>query len=302
MTHDPSSTDILHRLADFLKQQNPLLTTHPNDCNLDVLPEDWNASPADLTRYYKTGHGCDNLPDSLKTFIDDIRKLQMPREPIDMTTKDCLLDLPTKKGMSPKKLHEVQRMASYVKHLVNDLYPTQEMATYSKKPYGQLHIVDVGAGQGYLTRALGALFPDARLLALDADHGQTEGAQRRGKAPERKMDPLTTIINARIDHKTVLITPDSLLSAVDSWIGVEEDGERRQNDPVPVLFVALHACGSLTPDMLKAFTSRVSDMTCCQNSWFPLSVVAVGCCYNLMHPSGTPHRAFDLPWGRKLRK
>ena len=53
--------------------------------------------------------------------------------------------------------------------------------------------------------------------------------------------------------------------------------------PVPVLLVALHACGSLTPDILRSFMSSVKTP---RPSWYPIGVVAVGCCYNLMTPGG----------------
>ncbi|KAF6757561.1 methyltransferase domain-containing protein [Ephemerocybe angulata] len=281
MSSDSPTNDVLRlrHLAVLLANHRSLLTTHPNDCNLTVISDEWSVSSEDLTRYYAAGVGGDYLPKDLRSLIDNIRALQIPREPTRMPN---LRPLPTTKGMSPKKLHEVHRMANYVKDVVDSINDSRGGAHRLEE---QLHIVDVGAGQGYLTRALGALFPRARLLALDADHGQTEGAERRGKLPERRIDTFTAEINDRIDHKTMLVTPDSLLQAVDDWIG-----QPSPSDPQPrprVLFVALHACGSLTPDMLKAFLSSVTDsnLAC---AWDPLAIVAVGCCYNLMYPGDYP--------------
>ena len=267
-----SRRDHLHRLADLLATHRPLLSTHPNDCDLSVIPESWTFSSEELAAYYTTGTGID-LPPDLKRLIDEIRTLQLPRTPLCIPHE---VPLPTKKGMSPKKLHEVQRMATYVKDLVDGVFE-------KFRPRGRLHIVDVGAGQGYLTRALGYLFPDARLLALDADHGQTMGAEKRAQdRKDRKVDAVTDGLNKRIHHRTVLITPSSLLDSVDAWV---KEGENRE-EPVPVLFVALHACGSLTPDMLRAFLSSLKTQHVDGRAWYPLSIVTVGCCYNLMYPEG----------------
>lgn len=275
--------DHLHHLADFIAQNIDLLKTHPNDGDVSIIPETWVVPTGELARYYLRGECGDDLPEKLKGFIDRARELELPRRPIDIPERE-LKDLPTKKGMSPKKYHEVQRMASYVKTQVDAIREKLPDLTHS---LDRLHIVDVGAGQGYLTRALGALFPAAKLLALDADHSQTEGAERFGNPskPGSRADPHIAELNRRIEHCTVLITPESLLQVVDDWISHEpQDGLDRA--PIPVLFVALHACGSLTPDMLRSFLSRISDSRTMGRAWEPLSIVTVGCCYNLMFPGG----------------
>ena len=60
---------------------------------------------------------------------------------------------------------------------------------------------------------------------------------------------------------------------------------------VPVLFVALHACGSLTPDILRAFLLASTQPPA---AWKPFGVVAVGCCYNLMNPTGANSRQMSF--------
>ncbi|KAF8195513.1 methyltransferase domain-containing protein [Pholiota molesta] len=178
--------------------------------------------------------------------------------------------------MSPKKAHEVARMAAYVVALVRA----------SSFPEESLHIVDVGAGQGYLTRALKARLPQAHVLALDADEAQTAGAQKWERRVLQGVEP-------PIAHRTVLIGEGTLLRAVDEWIDEEGGGkgtaaeENGARAPVPVLFVALHACGSLTPDVLRAFTAA-RQRTSPASAWYPAAAVVVGCCYNLMHPSDFP--------------
>jgi Methyltransferase domain len=253
----------LCQLADLLYARNGILRTHPNDLDLSVLPSAWVVPSQDLLEYYITGsHLGSILPGDLKDLLDCIRTLQLSRLALDMP-KDRLMSMKSAKGMSPKKAHEVQRMASYIKALVeaNDGFGP-----------GPLRIVDVGAGQGYLTRALAQLFPSGEILALDADAGQTVGAETK----LGKQNSTSIPTNPRITHKTALIKPASLLDAVDEWV-VGTGSDQR----VPVLFVALHACGSLTPDTLRAVTAARKS-----RPWYPCAAVIVGCCYNLMYPGG----------------
>jgi hypothetical protein len=107
-----------------------------------------------------------------------------------------------------------------------------------------------------------------------------------------------------ITHKTIHITPKTLLSSIDEWISSRTETYESQHldtrgqkveqagSPVPVLFVALHACGSLTPDIIRAFLSSYrevsSDGTGGKSKWVAAGLLVVGCCYNLMAPSGRP--------------
>ena len=57
------------------------------------------------------------------------------------------------------------------------------------------------------------------------------------------------------------------------------------------MMVALHACGSLVVDVLRIFLSdraRTPQAKGVERAWRPHSLVVVGCCYNLMSPTGTP--------------
>jgi len=198
------------------------------------------------------------LPTFRHPLLDDVRRFQLDRTPVDF---ENLLGLPSEQGMSPKKRHEVARMATYIVNSVRE----QGLDT------SRLHIVDVGAGQGYLTRALKYHLQDAHILALDADQDQTTGAQRW----ETRLIPSLV---PRIAHKTVLISADTLSSTISEWVD-----EGKFEIPVPVLLVALHACGSLTLDVLRTFTINLKTP---RPTWYPAGVVTVGCCYNLMNPGG----------------
>ncbi len=134
-----------------------------------------------------------------------------------------------------------------------------------------------------MTRTLKLYLQTTHVLALDSDHCQTRGSQvweeRVGRALRASG---SAKLSTPISHKTIHITPDTLLPAVDDWVRETSIGVDNEN-PDPVLFLALHACGSLTPDILRA----------CENSarrrnatWRLAGAVVVGCCYNLIKPTG----------------
>ncbi|KAJ7644304.1 methyltransferase domain-containing protein [Roridomyces roridus] len=153
--------------------------------------------------------------------------------------------------MSPKKAHEVTQSLGYITQLFN---------TLGLDPR-QVRIVDIGAGQGYLTRALHTHLGTTHLLALDSSEIQTQVGS--------------------ITQKNIHITPASLCQAIDEWVAESSPAA----DPVPVFLVALHACGSLTPDLIRAFfiqrASRANGLL-----WNPVGMIAIGCCYNLLAPQG----------------
>lgn len=125
-----------------------------------------------------------------------------------------------------------------------------------------------------------AQLPQTKILALDADEAQTSGAQRW----ERRLLPLPSNENPPITHKTIHVTPEALYSTIDTWITEESlEGIDAKQEMLPVLLVGLHACGSLTPDVIKVLGQRSSGKT----QWRIASMVVVGCCYNLMNPGGT---------------
>ncbi|KAF8798857.1 hypothetical protein BYT27DRAFT_7228159 [Phlegmacium glaucopus] len=231
-----------------------LLNNHPNSLQPHFTYNNW----LQLVHGYNSPQ-CNAIDNHLLHLIHSIHRFQLDRTPILINNP---LNPPSHTGMSPKKVHEVSRMAAYILHFlqVNNIHTSH------------IRIVDIGAGQGYLTRTLKHHLPQSHILALDADQEQTRAAQQW----ERRLLPNAT---PPITHNTILITPQSLLDTVHKWVGDSPQ-------PVPVLLVALHACGSLTLDILRSFISSVKNP---HPSWYPVGVVAVGCCYNLMNTGGSPN-------------
>jgi hypothetical protein len=111
---------------------------------------------------------------------------------------------------------------------------------------------------------------------LDADEAQTFGAQRW----ESRLLPSPSSENPAITHRTIHISPEALVRAIDEWIpqtyaiGYPNDAQ--------VILVGLHACGSLTPNVIRAFSQSRFE----KKGWKFVAVLVVGCCYNLLDPGG----------------
>lgn len=143
-----------------------------------------------------------------------------------------------------------------------------------------------------MTRTIKTYLQTTHVLALDSDQWQTRGSQvweERVARASGNDKPSTPIL-----HKTIHITPDTLIPAVDDW--VHETLDRIDDDPDPVLFLALHACGSLTPDILRACVNSARRK---KATWRMAGAVVVGCCYNLIKPTGkfylAPHWNMLIP-------
>ncbi|CAE6391222.1 unnamed protein product [Rhizoctonia solani] len=287
-----SITEYVSELKAFLASPlvESLVSAHPNEVAIKVL----------LTRRYEKLFQDQELHPSLRQLIRRISQLRLPRALEDIHGILPGSSIQSNSGMSPKKAHEVQRLSD----LINMIYNT------SIGGPNRL-IVDVGAGQGYLSRKL-AGHTGTRVLALDGDKGQTEGATLRGKGlshaerqrarnregtlpDEENADPVAPPVT----HRTLFITSDSLLHAIDEWI--ERLDVDQGTTPCPVLITGLHACGSLTPAVLRCFIdlcTRFGQEVANKRRWAPVGLALVGCCYNLMHNSGdfplsetTPHNA-----------
>lgn len=150
------------------------------------------------------------------------------------------------------------------------------------------------------------------VLALDWSDVQSEGAARkdasrstrkgqqrlktaRSNVPDdavsESLHPDEQGHNSRqgsLTYVTTRIDQGSLLSTTDDWLAKREPGSHVSSTPVPILFVALHACGSLTPDILRAFLTalKTDKSSGTSRPWQPCGAVVVGCCYNMMTEQG----------------
>lgn len=122
-----------------------------------------------------------------------------------------------------------------------------------------------------------------------AGHATAEQTHSEAKVHEPRRGSLTYV--------TTAIDADTLRESTHSWM--EREGvtgsvggtpinaqDRVERGPTPVLFVALHACGSLTPNILRAFAAEARSGKTDAAAWTPRAAVIVGCCYNMLRPEG----------------
>jgi len=132
--------------------------------------------------------------------------------------------------------------------------------------------------QAHLSRALASPPLDLHVLALDWSSSQKSGAEKldsiRSKA---ELSPLV----GSLTHRVSSLDEPGVRSVLEEWPPAIEN-ERRE----PPLLVALHACGDLSPDSIKAFTSFSRSSSSSLSS--KPRAVFVGCCYNLQTPELFP--------------
>jgi hypothetical protein len=171
--------------------------------------------------------------------------------------------------MNDKKTHEVEILSMLIKHVASATDMTS--------------IIDLGAGQGYLSRTL-ALQHGMHVLAVDADEIQTCGAKffqgKAEKAIKGKKMRANAAANSELpasmlerethlNHVTQMITLENLPSLLADWT----DTSRWDLREVPAeswMICGLHTCGDLAPTMLRLF----------QGSPEIGGMISVGCCYH----------------------
>ena len=117
------------------------------------------------------------------------------------------------------------------------------------------------------------------VLALDSSDIQANGAERRGSYNNSPSD------QGSLTYRVAKITPSTLLQSVDDWIADISPSSVGSHLPT-VMFVGLHACGSLATDILRTAVSEIHGSDSKKRGWSLKAVVVVGCCYNTMEGKG----------------
>ncbi|KAG0169295.1 hypothetical protein DFQ28_003738 [Apophysomyces sp. BC1034] len=182
----------------------------------------------------------DAWPSTLKSFVQKAKDLPLPRNA--SAGNPCIINKRILPGMTEKKIHEVELLSSVI----------QDVASLQ----GISRAVDLGAGQGYLSRTL-AFEHQMNVLAVDASEIQTCGAK---KFDEKATKALALV--AELHHITETMTPENASSILSKWSNPEESW----------LVCGLHACGDLSSLMLRLFAESKELK----------AVVNVGCCYHFL--------------------
>lgn len=160
--------------------------------------------------------------------------------------------------MSDKKIHEVECMSQVIKQVADER--------------GVTSVIDLGSGQGYLSRAL-AFDYGLEVLAVDMSEVQTTGALRFDKKAMKSMNEESRKDHhPQLNHVTEKITPENIAQVLARWSSPDSPEDKRW------LVTGLHTCGDLSPMIFKLFTES-KEVSC---------VVNVGCCYNALTKDGFP--------------
>ncbi|KAI9487588.1 MAG: methyltransferase domain-containing protein [Benjaminiella poitrasii] len=261
--------EYVQALMDFIEKHRQWTAIHIVDFitlnQWEILPEDWRQTllPKDesineeewIDSIIKITAGSDNeqWPESLRAFIRDTRDISLSRVVTSTESNQvtCELNKRIMAGMVEKKIHEVERMTPVVQKIAKD--------------HNVKSIVDLGAGQGYLSRSL-AFKSQLKVLAVDSSEIQTCGAKKFDKKVVKSLGE--DVLN--LHHVTDFITPDNASSILSKWSNIDENEDERPNEKW--LLCGLHTCGDLATMMLRLYTSS-PEISC---------FVDVGCCYHFL--------------------
>lgn len=158
-------------------------------------------------------------------------------------------------GMSDKKIHEVELMSHLIKTVCDER--------------GINSVIDLGSGQGYLSRAL-AFDYGLEVLAVDMCEIQTTGALKYDKKAMKSLKEEAEE-HPNLKHVTEKITPENISQVIARWSPDSSQDKRW-------LVTGLHTCGDLSPMIFNLFAES-KEVSC---------VVNVGCCYNALTTAGFP--------------
>ncbi|KAG1460679.1 hypothetical protein G6F46_005388 [Rhizopus delemar] len=229
----------------------------------NLISEDWQHALLNEEDLFDTitkiafGKYKESWPESLRSYIKETKEIELPRiNPHSSKQIISSLDKRILPGMVEKKIHEVERMTPVIKQLASD--------------HQVESIMDLGAGQGYLSRSL-AYRSNLKVLAVDSSEVQTCGAKR---FDERIIKHLKKSDVLQLHHVNEFITPENASTILSRW-------SKTQNEKW--LLCGLHTCGDLASMILRLFASS-DDMTC---------LVNVGCCYHFLSEQ-KPHCGFPM--------
>ncbi|KAJ3288397.1 hypothetical protein HDU79_004867 [Rhizoclosmatium sp. JEL0117] len=292
---ETSVTSYIATLCRLIRQYDFLYLHHAVDFYIEdywnsAFPTEWTsleqtATTDDLIMLASKGIVKPEWPESLKAFIRLAQELSLCRIPDDKAKNLPIKPLPAvlKNGMSPKKQHEV----AYLSSLINSVTESEQID----------HVLDIGAGQGYLDISLAYQY-DKIVVGVDDDEIQTCGAKRRIELANKQLYKNTSPqgeiyhINRRVQANEKF---SSLVEEVVGAVGQEPQTHKPSIlSDSRFLLCGLHACGDLTPAIMKHFLESDAG-----------ALVCVGCCYNRISESrpeiGLYHETEGFPLSNYMR-
>jgi len=248
--------DVVIRVEKFLRA-NAFIFNFSNikmvkDSVIDNFPTEWiqflRSSGFQKFKGLLNQSDLDSQPSSLVSFVRQRHRLVADMEQLlfevanfndlqPATLKNC-------KGMRPKKSHEVDVMTEFM-HAGRCRHHLSEKS-------GQL-VVDVGSGVGHLGRSLNNI--GFRVIGLERDRSHNDNAKKRTAKAKSHENLVVDVEDSDASRQELnrLLDEHPLAHSEGYWT------------------VALHACGDLSPAILKWFCSSKST-----------ELVLVSCCYHKM--------------------
>ncbi|XP_019518187.1 PREDICTED: protein RRNAD1 isoform X3 [Hipposideros armiger] len=192
-------------------------------------------------------------------------RFQTPSEFLENPSQSSRLTAPFRKHVRPKKQHEIRRLGELVKKLSDVTGCTQ--------------VVDVGSGQGHLSRFM-SLGLGLKVKSIEGDQRLVGRARRLDqellqtleKEDKRKLQGVPTAPRCSPHHVARWVDPTALCDELLLPLENAPRGGAR------LLLTGLHACGDLSVALLRHFS-------CPEVA----ALALVGCCYmKLSDPGGYP--------------
>lgn len=292
----------------LLDRQSEKIPKHWLDFLYNLNYKELNAIPfehcLDNEKIYKA------CPEDLLNFLRTAYKLCLPRshkdEKSDKNSNEVSLSQEEKKGMNPKKCHEVEHLTDLV-HKTCDKHGCQS-------------IVDIGSGLGYLGQILSKRY-GYKVYGLESEECRTHSAENWVKKKDVDKNMIETITFHLKDEADCYEKFEGIISALKQEaeetcgklckaspkvsIGTDpcdlhkdmqneckldldctnvvgnrsdfHDKHIHPSDNKKVCMTGLHCCGDLTPTMLKFFV-QCPSASC---------LVCLGCCYHNMNENET---------------
>lgn len=323
----------INAIVDFLKPYQFFFQANVVNFIKDQLwnfvDKDWidclKNEPVEHLLQIPSGIVQEHWPASLKEYVLSVRSLAFPREQAKLEKKYKLLSvlpgreewghticyvLPSMRvislnsvlsqGMNPKKKHEIEVLSSLISCITKNI--------------GAHTVIDVGAGQGYLSLVL-AFEYQLPVVAIDASshHGvvtniRAERIKKHYVAKLRnsgkKPPNMPTTMTCHVLSSSMLRDFSNYCCQQDGFDDNEHKGEgsndnchassevanlqfqcsgANSDSRSSLVLAGLHACGDLSVTMLRAF-SECKEVK---------AVVSIGCCYNLLSESGCENDGFN---------
>ncbi|GFQ91375.1 protein RRNAD1 [Trichonephila clavata] len=168
-----------------------------------------------------------------------------------------------RRHVKPKKQHEIFRLA--------------QVASVVFKYFGLKNVIDVGSGQGHLSRFL-ALCCDLRVATMEANKRYVQDAAKFDKQALSSLERKQT--HKRNENEDIPMDKKTLPHHCEAAVTVDSFSEYLErvmqqgwsvevNEQIQFALMGLHTCGNLGEALLKAFVKNDQSKV----------LFSVGCCY-----------------------